>query len=93
MLLAQNLQISHSDLAQHITAYSIPQYLQNVVNAAPNITDTAVAMVDAEVNRQALMIAYIDDFKLMMIITFFAMPLLLLLRKGRSGGGGHAVMD
>jgi DHA2 family multidrug resistance protein len=93
VLLAQNLQISHSDLAQHITAYSIPQYLQNVVNAAPNITDTAVAMVDAEVNRQALMIAYIDDFKLMMIITFFAMPLLLLLRKGRSGGGGHAVMD
>jgi len=93
VLLAQNVQISHSDLAAHITPYSIPQFLQNVVNAAPGVTDTAVAMVDAEVNRQALMIAYIDDFKLMMIISLFAMPLLLLLRKGRQGGGGHAVMD
>ena len=92
VLLARNVQISHSDLAPHITPYSIPQFLQNVVNAAPGITDTAVAMVDAEINRQALMIAYIDDFKLMMIISLFAMPLLLLLRKGRQAGGGHAVM-
>ena len=93
VLLARNVQISHSDLAPHITPYSIPQFLQNVVNAAPGVTDTAVAMVDAEINRQALMIAYIDDFKLMMIISLFAMPLLLLLRKGRQAGGGHAVMD
>jgi DHA2 family multidrug resistance protein len=92
VLLAQNTQISHADLAAHITPYSIPQYVQNLVRAAPGVTDRVVALVDAEVNRQALMIAYIDDFHLMMIITLCAAPLLLLLRKGR-GGGGHAVMD
>ena len=41
-------------------------------------------MLDAEINRQALMIAYIDDFYLMMIVSLLAIPLLLLLRKGRS---------
>ena len=40
-------------------------------------------MLDMEINRQALMIAYIDDFKLMMIVSLLAIPLLLLLRKGR----------
>ena len=40
-------------------------------------------MLDAEINRQALMIAYIDDFYLMMIITLLALPLILLLRKPR----------
>jgi len=92
VLLARNAQISHSDLAAHITPYSIPQFLTNVVNAAPGVTDMAVAMVDAEVNRQALMIAYIDDFRLMMIISLCSIPLILLLRRAR-GAGGPAVMD
>jgi DHA2 family multidrug resistance protein len=33
------------------------------------------------VTRQAQMVAYIDDFKLMMVIALFSAPLLLLLRK------------
>ena len=40
-------------------------------------------MADTEINRQALMIAYIDDFWLMMIVSLLAIPLLLLLKKGR----------
>ena len=38
------------------------------------------AVVDALINQQALMIAYVDDFKLMFIITPGAAPFLLLLR-------------
>jgi len=33
------------------------------------------------VTRQAQMIAYIDDFKLMMVIALLSAPLLLLLHK------------
>ena len=33
------------------------------------------------VSQQALMISYIDDFKLMMIITLCALPLAWVLRK------------
>jgi DHA2 family multidrug resistance protein len=48
------------------------------------------------VTRQALFIAYLDDFKLMMIVTFAVLPLLLLMRRGNRVGTGapaHAAMD
>ena len=48
-------------------------------------------MADAEINRQALMIAYIDDFWLMMIVSLLAIPLLLLLKKGRRPQAGEPV--
>ena len=42
-----------------------------------------LAMLDNEVTRQSLMIGYIDDFKLMMLITLAVIPLVFLLRKPR----------
>jgi DHA2 family multidrug resistance protein len=87
LLLARNLQVSHSDLAQHITQYTLPPINPAITQGLPPVIDNAVAFIDAEINRQALMIAYIDDFKLMMIVSICAMPLLLLLRKGKSPAG------
>ena len=84
VLLARNLQVSHSDLASHITPYALPPINPAITRGLPPVTDTIVAMVDAEINRQALMIAYIDDFYLMMMVTLAAIPLLLLIRKGRA---------
>ena len=45
--------------------------------------------------RQALFIAYLDDFKLMMIVTFAVLPLLLLMKRGNQVGNGapHVAMD
>jgi DHA2 family multidrug resistance protein len=37
--------------------------------------------MDGLVNQQALMIGYIDDFKLMMLVTLAALPLIWILRK------------
>ena len=37
--------------------------------------------LDNEVTRQSLMIGYIDDFKLMMLITLTVIPLVFFLRK------------
>ena len=54
--------------------------------------DAALALINAEINRQALFIAYLDDFKLMMIVTFAALPLILLVKKaGPPGAGGPPV--
>jgi DHA2 family multidrug resistance protein len=42
------------------------------------------------------MIAYVDDFKLMLILTVLVMPLLWLIRPPRPGAAAsasHAVMD
>lgn len=92
VLLAHNVQQSHSDLVPHITPFSLPPIPPAITHGAPPITDTVLMMADAEVNRQALMIAYIDDFYLMMIISLLAIPLLLLLKKGRRPEPGEPAM-
>ena len=43
------------------------------------------------ITLQAVIIAYIDDFKLLMILSLAAMPLVLLLRRAESpAAGDHA---
>ena len=46
-------------------------------------TPAGLAALNAEVTRQAAMVAYVDDFKLIMLIALATLPLLLLLREGR----------
>jgi len=48
---------------------------------------SGLAALEAELSRQSMMVAYIDDFKLMFIITLVCMPLLLLLKKPRRDQG------
>ncbi len=55
--------------------------LQQVSPAAASGNLTALSQLDGLVNVQAAMISYIDDFKLMMIVTLAAIPLALILRK------------
>ena len=58
-------------------------------------------MLDQVIHRQAEIIAYVDDFKLMMLSTAPAILLLLLLRRPKKLGQAppdapaetHAVMD
>jgi DHA2 family multidrug resistance protein len=52
------------------------------------------AALDAEITRQAAIIAYIDDYKFMMLIALAAMPIVFLLRKGGpQADAGHAVLE
>ena len=63
---------------------------------APVAGPAALAYINAEITRQALFIAYLDDFKLMMIVTFAVLPLLLLMQRGNQVGTGaqqHVAMD
>lgn len=67
-LLARNTQISHSDLAMHITSSSFASF--NPIAAAERLGESGAAalqMIDAEINRQALMISYLDLFYVMSI--------------------------
>ena len=79
-LLARSIQINHAELAEHVNPYSA------ALNALPADSlwsmHTVVGrlMLDDEINRQASMIAYIGDFKFMMLVTLSVVPLLLLLR-------------
>ena len=75
--LARNTQTAHSDLASHVTDAQLPPLLSGL----SSLGDSAYAFIDAEVNRQALMIAYIDDFHLVAIACLMALPLVLLLSR------------
>jgi DHA2 family multidrug resistance protein len=83
VLLARNLQTSHSDLASAIRQESMPPLDPGVLGMIGDYGQNVLAMLDAEINRQAAMIAYIDDYWLMMWITLASMPLVLLLRRPR----------
>ena len=47
-------------------------------------TELGRAALNAEVSRQALTIAYLNDFRFMMYLCLLAVPLLLLLRSPRA---------
>jgi DHA2 family multidrug resistance protein len=55
-------------------------------------TPGGMAALNAEVTRQAAMVAYVDDFKMIMMIALASLPLLLLLREGRRRPPSTAVV-
>jgi len=80
-MLARNLQTSHSDLAGKITA-SFTQVVDfSTLDRFQTYGEAALRMVDAEVNRQAAMIAYLNDFYLMMWMTLAVVPFTLLMTR------------
>jgi DHA2 family multidrug resistance protein len=80
-MLTRGTQINHAQMAEMVTPFMpslrAPDYppmwsLNNV---------HGLAALNAELTNQAQMIAYLDDFKLLMWVTIAAAPLILLLRK------------
>lgn len=80
-LLSRNLQVSHADLASQVTPFTIPMVDPATARQLGAAGDTALSVLDLEINRQALMIAYVDDFRLMLVICLALMPLIFLLKR------------
>ena len=94
--LVRMTQVAHADLATQVTQQTIPTSSSEMLQTiGPAVGPPALAFINAEVTRQALFIAYLDDFKLMMLVTFAVLPLLLLMKRGRHVGTGqpHVAMD
>ena len=82
--LARNMQISHADIAGNITRESGGAVLDvSSMDRFQQLGDAAMTIVNAEVTRQAAMVAYVDDFYLMSWATLLMVPLLLLLRTSK----------
>ncbi|WP_380875644.1 EmrB/QacA family drug resistance transporter [Sphingomonas sp. DBB INV C78] len=86
-LLARNLQVSHSDLSTHINASSLPFLTPAVIEKFGEQGEGVLRMIDAEINRQALMIAYIDDYWLMGWAVIVLLPFVILMRGAKSKPG------
>jgi DHA2 family multidrug resistance protein len=78
-LLTRNTQIMHATLGEHISRYSSVLRSQ-WPDGVPSMR--ALAGLNATVTEQTAMIAYNNDFTLMMVLSLAAIPLVLLLRKG-----------
>ncbi len=83
-LLTRNTQIVHAELAGHVTPFNdalsavAPSHFWNMA------TTIGRAALDAEVTKQAMVVAYANDFKLMMIVALVALPLIFLLRRAKA---------
>ncbi|HEU4374108.1 MAG TPA: MDR family MFS transporter [Telluria sp.] len=95
-LLVRNTQTAHASLAAHVT-YANPALQDAGVTSVYNLANGAgMTALNGEITRQASMIAYVDDYWLMMILTVAVIPLLLLVRKPKSAAPvalDHAALD
>lgn len=81
-LLARNSATSHADLAATLTPYRL--LIDPRVFAMPgDMMQPILAALNAEVTRQAGMIAFLDDFYFMMIMAICAVPLSLLVKSAK----------
>jgi DHA2 family multidrug resistance protein len=78
--LAQRTQANHAAFAEYINPFNLA--LRQAIEAgAWNLsTPTGLLAVNEQVTRQAVTLAYLQDFRLMMWITLVAIPLIALLR-------------
>lgn len=77
-MLARGSQVSHAEIAGRIPAFGAEQSL---LPAAWDPTTLAgAAALNVEVSRQAAVIAYVNDFWLLMVLTVLALPLVYFLR-------------
>jgi MFS transporter, DHA2 family, multidrug resistance protein len=91
-LLTRNVQINHATIASHITATNHGFDNSVVLQAWSPWTAGGRAALDQVIQMQAAIISYIDDFKLMMVLSLAAIPLVLLLRRAPTDpANDHAI--
>lgn len=78
-LLVRNEQINHSMLANYVTPFNHAFHAAAAAGLSP-WTPVGRASLEQVIEKQAAIIAYIDDFKLLMIMSLAVMPALLLLK-------------
>jgi DHA2 family multidrug resistance protein len=93
-MLTTNTQANHASIASHVTAVNRGFENSMVAKYWDPMTAAGRTALDAVITRQAQIIAYIDDYKLLMIATLVVMPLLLVFRPSGPPPAGHvAVAD
>jgi MFS transporter, DHA2 family, multidrug resistance protein len=84
-LLTRNTQINHADIVAHVTAVNRGFEDPTIAHFWNPLTASGRAALDAVITRQAQVIAFIDDYKFLMIATLAVLPLLLIF-KPKYGG-------
>jgi DHA2 family multidrug resistance protein len=89
-LLTRNTQILHARLAEQITPFG--DGIAAATGAPDAVSGLALAGINAQVTRQAAMLAYNNDFFLMLVLSLCAVPLVLVLQPAKRGGAAVPAM-
>jgi DHA2 family multidrug resistance protein len=84
-LLTRNTQVNHAEIASHVTSVNRAFEDPAIAQFWDPLTAAGRAALDAVITRQAQIIAYIDDYKLLMIATLAVIPLLIIFTKPPRG--------
>ncbi|HVN00066.1 MAG TPA: DHA2 family efflux MFS transporter permease subunit [Caulobacteraceae bacterium] len=78
--------VAHADLTGQLQPGNpVQSGLLPLTGGSPD-GGAALALLNGEITRQAAMVALVDVFKLMLLMTIAVAPLLLIMRKPRAGG-------
>jgi DHA2 family multidrug resistance protein len=78
-LLTRNTQIAHSQLAEHVSPFN---GVMRSLMPIGGLGARGLAAINGQVTQQAAMIAYLDNFKLMLCLCLAAIPMVVFMRKG-----------
>ncbi|MBV9960172.1 MAG: DHA2 family efflux MFS transporter permease subunit, partial [Acidobacteria bacterium] len=96
-LLARGTQQHQAVMVSHLTPYDTAfqqrlHQLQGAFGATVEGTQKAYAAIYGVLTRQASLLAFVDNFRLMMYVCLVCIPLVFLLRRVRSGAAGAGAM-
>ena len=90
-LLIRNTTIMHADMTTHVNPFNLGLHLPGLMRNWDITSMSGKAALNAEIGRQSQVIAYANDYRLMMYVALASIPLALLLRRpGRSHGHAAA---
>jgi len=93
-LLTTNTEINHADISANITPVNRAFQDPSIAQFLSPVTAAGRAALDALVTQQAQIIAYIDDYKLLLIATLALFGMLIIFKKSSgSAGAAHAVVE
>jgi MFS transporter, DHA2 family, multidrug resistance protein len=96
-LLAHNTQALHAQIGAYVNPFNRALQAGAVHRFLDPASPHGAAMLDGIINQQAQIIAYVDDYKLMIFTTLPALLLLFLMRRPHAAGAApaeaHAAMD
>ncbi|MBN8925635.1 MAG: EmrB/QacA family drug resistance transporter [Rhodospirillales bacterium 69-11] len=96
-MLAHNTQVLHAEIASGVTPFNRALQQGDAVQQHwGSGTPHALAALDHVVNQQAQIIAYVDDYKMMIFTTLPSLLLLFLMRRPQRAAKAdpaHAAMD
>jgi DHA2 family multidrug resistance protein len=94
-VLVRNTQAIHASISERVTATNLALRLGDT-GGLDLSTPQGLAVLNGEVTRQAAMLAYVDDFRLMLMLAIAVLPLLWLIRPPRRAAKpdpAHAVAE